>query len=134
MTTKSSKTKKKAAFDYKTIGSVEDACKHLNFDINSIPDLSMLPGDLGEKFKAGILCAIFLMAINNGWTPDYKNSNQVKYYPWPWVSSSGFGFSGSDCSSVYSSASVGSRLCTDSSEKALWALEKCKEHYEKWLL
>jgi len=131
---KKSKTEKEPVFDFKTIKSVEDACRKLNFDINSIPDLSMLPGDLGEKFKQGILCAIFIMAINNGWVPDYSNRQQTKYYPWGIASSSGFGFSHAsyDCDDAITY--VCSRLCTDTSEKALWAFECCKEHYEKWLL
>ena len=136
MSKKSTKIEKAPVFDYKTITSVEEACKKLNFDINSIPDLSILPGDLGEKFRGGILCAIFIMAINNGWVPDYTNSNQAKYYPWVIASSpgSGFSFTNSDYCYDDTPADVGSRLCTDTSEKALWALECCKGHYEKWLL
>ena len=134
MVTKATKTKKAPVFDYKTITSVEAACKKLNFEIDSIPDLSMLPGDLGEKFKHGILCAIFILAINDKWVPDYSNEDQAKYYPWPLASSGVFGFAYSIYLYDYSGTCVGSRLCTDSAEKALWALEKCKEHYEKWLL
>jgi hypothetical protein len=130
----STKIKKAEGFDYRTITSVEEACKKLNFDITTIPDLSMLPADLGEKFKAGIFCSIFILAINDGWVPDYSDRSQPRYFPWPFTSSSGFGFSCSGYYYEYSGADVGSRLCTNSSEKALWALEKCKEHYEKWLL
>lgn len=132
---KKTKSAAEKEFDYKTITSVEKACEHLNFDINSIPDLSVLPGDLGLKFRAGILCAIFIMAINNRWIPDYTNSSQNKYFPWGLASSSGLGFRDSAYYHDGDSAStgVGSRLCTDTPEKALWALNCCKE-YETWLL
>jgi hypothetical protein len=133
MNKKSTKKTADKSFDYKTINSVEKACEKLNFDMNSIPDLSMLPGDLGLKFRAGILCAIFIMAINNGWVPDYSNSNQAKYFPWGIASSSGLGFRDSNYGFDYTITGVGSRLCTDTAEKALWALECCKE-YETWLL
>ncbi len=134
MVKRKTKIKKAPAFDYKTITSPEVACQKINFDINTIPDLSMLPGDLGIKFRSGILCAIFIFVINNGWVADYSNRNQAKYYPWPLASSSGFGFSNSYYYYGSTGTRVGSRLCTDTPEKALWALEKCKEHYEKWLL
>ena len=134
MATKNKKTAKSPDFDFRTIGNIEDACKHQNFDPATIPDLSSLPGDMGKKFRAGILLGIFFMAINNGWKPDYTDSNQAKYFPWPWVSSSGFVFSASRYGCDRSRAGVGSRLCTDSSEKALWALEKCEDLFKEWLL
>jgi hypothetical protein len=134
MTKKLSTTKKATPdFDYKTITSVEVACKHLNFDINSIPDLSMLPGDLGEKFKQGILCAIFILAINNGWVPDYSDYDQRKYYPWPLVSSSGFGFSLSYYVYVNAYSHVGSRLCFESQEKADYAGKQFPKLFEDFI-
>lgn len=42
-----------------------------------------------EKLK------IINKAINQGWTPDWNNASQYKYWPW-FVLSSGFGFSASN--------------------------------------
>ena len=135
MTKKTQKSEKGSpAFNFRTIKSYEDACKKQNHDPLKVPDISMIPGDLGKKLVAVFKIMMFYAAINNGWLPDYSNLSQAKYYPWPWVLSSGFGFSGSDYRYGYAFTHVGSPLCTDTSEKALYAFEQCKDLYQEWLL
>ena len=77
---------------------------------------------------------IIYKAINNGWKPDWNNYDECKYYPWFGVLSSGFGFD----SSVYrydrSITAVGSRLCTDSSEKALYIAKQFESEYKDYFL
>ncbi|RPJ66847.1 MAG: hypothetical protein EHM20_17500, partial [Alphaproteobacteria bacterium] len=113
------KTKKavKKEFDYKTIRSFEDACKHLGIDSSKLPDMSSVPEEFRKPVIAGYKLMIIYKAINNGWVPNWGNSNQYKYYPWFRVLSSGFGFSTSDYFIDYTATAVGSRLCTDSSQK-----------------
>jgi len=93
-------TKQKSVkkFDFRTIKSYEDACKKLQLDPNALPDVSMLP----EEFRKAVINSyklfIIYKAINNGWTPNWNDSSEWKYYPWFWVEasaalSSGFGFS-----------------------------------------
>jgi len=106
-------------FDFRTIKSFEDACKHLGIE-PKLPDVSwMLP-----EFQKGIIGAyklfVIFKAINNGWRPDWTNRNQRKYFSWLWVSSSGFGFGRSYCACGYSGTTCGSRLCTETEEKALY--------------
>lgn len=110
------KTTKKY-FDFRTIKSFEDACKHLGIEAK-LPDVSwMLP-----EFQSGVIGAyklfVIFKAINNGWRPDWSTTNQRKYFPWLWVSSSGFGFAASHYDYSTSSTNCSSRLCTDSEEKA----------------
>lgn len=58
-------------------------------------------------------------AFNEGWTPDWTDSNEYKYYPWFKMSSpSGGGFSCHGCDDWYSVSAVGSRLCYKSSDLA----------------
>jgi hypothetical protein len=134
MTTTKKTTKKKAVFDFRTIKTVEDAFKKNGYDSTKLPDLSMIP----EKFRTQLTTCFLLMvifeAINDGWEPDFSNHNQGKYYPWPWVSSSRFSFSRSDsyCDSTHTT--VGSRLCTDTSEKALYILNQFPDMWKSWLL
>jgi len=111
---------KSIKFDFKTIKSFEDACKKENVDPVALPDVSMI----SEEFRKAIIAVyklfIIFKAINNGWVADFANYNQHKYYPWLSVLSSGFGF---DYSSSYfddANTFVGSRLCTDTSEKAIY--------------
>lgn len=77
--------------------------------------------------------------LNEGWEPNWNDSNQAKYYPWPRVNAnsskpSGFSFSDSDFICTYSPSYVGSRLCFKSSELAIYALEQFKEIYIPFLL
>jgi hypothetical protein len=126
-------TNKKTAFDFKTINTVEAAFIKCGLDPTILPDVSKLPERFSFLTTCFILSVIF-EAINDGWEPDFSNHNQYKYFPWPWVSSSGFGFSGTTYNYVGTYSAVGSRLCTDTSEKAIWILEQFPELLKHWLL
>lgn len=121
--------KKEKEFDYKEIKSFEDACKKENIDPEKLPDVSMIPEEFRKPILAQYRKQVIFKAINNGWIPDWDNSNQYKYFPWFGVLSSGFGFrsSHSDCTDSFTD--VGSRLCTDSSEKALYIAEQFEQEY-----
>jgi hypothetical protein len=125
------KTKK---FNYKTIKLFEDACKKLGIDPAKLPDVSGIPEEFAKPIIAAYKLMIIYKAINDGWIPDWSNYNQYKYYPWFRVLSSGFGFSGSDYFYGRTFAAVGSRLCTDSSEKALYIAKQFKAEYRDYLL
>jgi len=126
--------KQNKEFDYKTIKSFEDACKKEGVDPEKLPDVSMIPEDFRKPIIAAYKLMIVFQAINNGWKADWSDWDQYKYYPWFQVLSSGFGFDGSAYYSAYSYASVGSRLCTDSSEKALYIAEQFKGLYKDFFL
>lgn len=121
-------------FDFKTIKSFEDACAKQNIDSTALPDVSMIPEDLRKPIVAAYKLMIIFLAINDGWRPDWSNSSQGKYYPWYWVLSSGFGFSCSYYYYDYADAAVGSRLCTNTSEKALYIAEQFKTEYQEYFL
>jgi hypothetical protein len=124
----------KKEFDYKTIKTYEDACKKLGIDPLSLPDVLKQP----EKYRNATIAHHKLMiiyeAINNGWVPDWSNFNQYKYYPWFEVVSSGFAFSASYYDFTYLSTDVGSRLCTDSREKAVYIAKQFEAEYKSYLL
>ena len=134
MTTKSKKTAPvRQAFDFRTIKTAEDAFKKTGYDSSKLPDLSMIP----EKFRAQLTTCFLLMvifeAINDGWEPDFSNHNQGKYYPWPWVLSSGFGFSSAGYGYACAHAIVGSRLCFESEDKARHAGNQFLDLYKQFL-
>jgi hypothetical protein len=132
MTTKTT-TKSKQVFDFRTIKTKEDAFKKCGLDPATVPDVSKLPERFGFLTTVYILAVIF-EAVNDGWIQDRSNPNQAKYYPWPWVSSSGldFSFSGYDCDGAY--AGVGFPLCTDTPEKAIYVLEQFPDLWKHWFL
>jgi len=126
--------KNQPVFDFRTIKSFEDACAKEGIDPTALPDVSMIP----EEFRKPIINAyklmIIFLAINNGWRPDWSDSDQYKYFPWYGVLSSGFGFSSSGYGFGSSFTRVGSRLCTDTSEKAMYIAEQFKAEYQEYFL
>jgi hypothetical protein len=132
------KTKKAAPlikdFDYKTIKTYEDACKKIGVNPETLADVSSVPDEFKKSITAHNKLLIIYKAINNGWKSDYSNWNQYKYYPWFRVLSSGFGFSFSLYLYDHSDATVGSRLCTDTSEKALYVAKQFEALYQDYLL
>lgn len=126
-------------FDYKTIKTFEDACKKLNVNSSLLPDVSKLPDRMaghGMALISAYKLFIIFEAINNGWTPDWRNWNQYKYYAWFEVKalSSGFGFADSSYGCAYAHTSIGSRLCTDTSDKACYIAKTFEKEYNEYLL
>jgi len=124
----------KKEFDFRTIKSFEDACVKENIDPTALPDVSMIPEELEDTIINAYKLLIIFKAINNGWRPDWSKSSQYKYYPWYGVLSSGLGFW---CSTYYYDGTftgVGSRLCTDTSEKAMYIAEQFKAEYQEYFL
>jgi len=99
-------------FHYTDIKTFEDACEKLN--ISPILDKFKLLDEDDKWLIANYKLGIIFKAINNGWIPDWNNSNELKYYPYFRMSSDSFDssyFIGWCAHSV-----SGSRLCTYSSE------------------
>ena len=114
--------------DWRDIKTFEDACDVLGFKTNAI-----FHGNDSQDEIAFKKLKVIVKAINMGWTPDWDNDNQRKWYPW-FILSSGFGFGASGYDSAYSSTSCGSRLCTDTREKALYIAEQFKAEYQDYFL
>jgi hypothetical protein len=118
----------KKSFD--EIKTFEDACAELDINPQAVYFGNDTPDEIAyKKLK------IVIKAINQGWTPDWNNSNQYKYYPYFEVLSSGFGFSTTGYDYDYSGtiATVGSRLCFESSEKAKYAGKQFLQLYNEFL-
>lgn len=123
----------------KKIKSFEDACKKLGLDPTKLPDVSMLPDKHQKAIIAFCKLIIIVEAINNGWTPNWNDHNQWKYYAWFGIEASeekqsGSGFSRSVYGSSYSFTIVGSRLCFETSDQAEYAAQQFKDLYQDYLL
>lgn len=119
--------KKKSFEDIKTF---EDACEELGITNDShrpIFDEDEDPDEIAYK-KLKVIVA----AINQGWTPDWDNTDQRKWWPYL-VLSSGFGFSYSYSYCDYSITIVGSRLCFETEAKSTYAAKQFIELYEQFL-
>lgn len=116
-------------FDYKTIKTYEDAVKARKVDDDDI----IYPTDRPHIVAYKKICHI-IKVINNGWVPNWSDSDQRKYFPWFEVSPSGSGFSDSYFGCSYTSTRVGSRLLTDTSEKASYLASQLQYLYSQYLL
>ena len=77
---------------------------------------------------------LIVQAFNEGWVPDWTNSNEYKYYPWFKMGSpSGGGFSSHDCDSWITTSTVGSRLCFKSADLAKHAGQLFESIYKDFL-
>ena len=81
--------------------------------------------------KVSLICKV----LNEGWTPNWSDTDQYKYWPWfKFRSGAGFGFSGTGYGSVRTRAAVGSRLCFKSRELAEYAATQFSAEYNDFLL
>lgn len=75
---------------------------------------------------------LVVKAINQGWIPDWNNTDQRKW--WPYFNlSSGFGFSRSYYEYESAITDVGSRLCFETSEKSNYAANQFIDLYKEFL-
>jgi len=120
-------------YDFRSIKTFEDACRK----IRVTPALPTLLNGCQELMKATIAAyklMVIFQAINDGWIPDWSNTNQAKWNPWFWVLPSGSGFSYSLTHYLYVSTYAGSRLCTDTGDKCRYIAEQFEAEYKDLFL
>ena len=82
---------------------------------------------------AHLKLTLIARVLNEGWKPDWTNTNEYKYVPW-FKHKSGFGLSFYAYGRWRTDSRVGSRLCFKSREVAQHVFETFKELYEDYLL
>lgn len=114
------------------IKTYEDACKELGV----APQLEITLKELGFTLDEINLRKIKIIteALNEGWKPDWNDSNQYKYYPWFKMSSGGFVFDGTYCDRSDAFAGNASRLCFKSLELAKYAGKQFTKLYSDYIL
>ncbi len=124
----------------KTIKTFEDACAALKLDPAAVlPNFSMFPEHHRGAMTAHAKLIIIAEAANDGWKPDWKNTDEPKYVPWFDIdedenSPSGLGFSYSDCDGWRTYTTVGSRLCYKDAETAQHVAETFLDLYREYVL
>jgi hypothetical protein len=128
------KTEKKGGV-MSRIKTFEDACEELGIEPNEFFQGSIDNGLMNDikSIVAYSQLIIICRALNEGWTPDWTNSDQNKYCPYFIKKVPGFGFSGTDCDGWYSFACVGSRLCFKNCELAEYAGKQFESIYNDFL-
>lgn len=105
---------------YEKLGTVEDCCARIGVD----PKSMVREGDTDDEIAYRTL-KVVIQAINTNekgirWEPDWKNTNQKKWFP-VFNLSSGFGFSRSSYHYGNADADVGSRLVFETKEQSDYA-------------
>ena len=120
------------------IQSYEEACERVGVEPlteERIKALELRPDEVARK-KLEVITA----ALNEGWSPDWNNTSEYKYYPYFYIEPRKHGaYAGLSCTytfgaASYASANIGSRLCFHEPDAARYAGRTFTELYEQLLL
>lgn len=121
------------------VKTYEDACKVLGVEpINE--QNAKAQGFRSDEIARRKLETI-AAALNEGWKPDWNNTDQYKYYPYFYIQenakgkgSAGLSCAGADYAAAHSIAVIGSRLCFYASRLARYASNQFTDLYEQILI
>lgn len=102
------------------VKSFEDACQVLGISTN-VPEVKGLPRKHQKAIIANYKLIVIAEALNEGWKPNWQDSDEYKYYPWFDMSNpAGVGYSSTYNTASPTYAHVGSRLCLKNRELAIY--------------
>lgn len=120
------------------VKTYEDACKVLGVEpINE--QNAKAQGFRSDEIARRKLETI-AAALNEGWKPDWNNTDQYKYYPYFYIQENakgayaGLSYASTHCAATYTSAYFGSRLCFYASRLARYAGNQFTDLYEQILI
>lgn len=121
------------------VKTYEDACKVLGVEpINE--QNAKAQGFRSDEIARRKLETI-AAALNEGWKPDWNNTDQYKYYPYFYIQenakgkgSAGLSCADADHTAANTAADVGSRLCFYASRLARYAGNQFTDLYEQILI
>lgn len=121
------------------VKTYEDACKVLGVEpINE--QNAKAQGFRSDEIARRKLETI-AAALNEGWKPDWNNTDQYKYYPYFYIQenakgkgSAGLSFATTSNAATVASAYFGSRLCFYASRLARYASNQFTDLYEQILI
>lgn len=121
------------------VKTYEDACKVLGVEpINE--QNAKAQGFRSDEIARRKLETI-AAALNEGWKPDWNNTDQYKYYPYFYIQenakgkgSAGLSYASTDIAATYTYAYIGSRLCFYASRLARYASNQFTDLYEQILI
>ena len=124
--------------DAPRVTSYEEACERVGVEPlteERIKALELRPDEVARK-KLEVITA----ALNEGWSPDWNNTNEYKYYPYFYIeprkhgANAGLSYAYTNYTASHTLANIGSRLCFHDHETARYAGKTFTELYEQLLL
>lgn len=120
------------------VKSYEEACERVGVEPlteERIKALELRPDEVARK-KLEVITA----ALNEGWSPDWNNTSEYKYYPYFYIEPrkhgayAGLSYTSTNPAASYTAAYIGSRLCFHEPDAARYAGRTFTELYEQLLL
>lgn len=121
------------------VKSYADACKVLGIEPMNEQNMKaqgFRPDEIARRKLETIT-----EALNEGWKPDWNNTDQYKYYPYFYIrenakakAAAGLSFAITYNAASYTYANIGSRLCFHDSDTARYAGNTFTELYEQILI
>jgi hypothetical protein len=112
------------------VKTFDDACKVLGLDKVQVGLIGL--DDDTNSIVAYTKLVIIAKALNEGWKPDWTDSDQRKYVPW-FELKAGFGLAYYDFDDWFAYTNVGSRLCFKTAELAKYAATQFADIYNDFL-
>ncbi len=124
--------------NYAEIKSFDDACKALNIT-PTLPSFECSPVKHLKALLAHYQLIIIAEAINEGWQPNWADTNEYKYQLWPDIEeneskASGFGLSFDVYGNWHTITDAGSRLCFKDRERAKYCFDTFLHLWEDYFL
>lgn len=121
------------------VKTYEGACKVLGIDPKKLPNVSGIAKELRNYILAHYKLTIITQALNEGWTPDWSNTDQWKYLVCSRIKATqknphGSGFVDSDFNFWSTHSFVSSRLLYKSSELALYSSKQFKKLWKDYII
>lgn len=130
------------------VKSYVDACHVLGISDSEEPEVIADGGLMRSDEIARRKLEVITEALNEGWRPDWNNTNQYKYFPWfrilpgqgkgpdgkPNGAAAGLASANTFSAATYTSANIGSRLCFRDPELAAYAGDTFRDLYAEILV
>lgn len=116
------------------VKTYEDACKELGIEPINSTELIKL-GFTNDEIAYRKLKTI-AQSLNEGWEPDWTDSDEFKFWPWFELerNSAGFACAATDGAVSLTGTHIGSRLCFKTRELALYAGKQFEDIYNDYLM
>ncbi len=117
------------------IKSYEDACNEIGIELEDLPDVENCEPEDRASIIAFYKLTIIARALNEGWTPNWQDPNQYKYYPWFKVANpTRFVYADTYSTATSAIADIGSRLCCKSEDLATYFGKQFEKLWAEYLL
>jgi len=107
----------------------------IGIELEDLPDVENCEPEDRASIIAFYKLTIIARALNEGWTPNWQDPNQYKYYPWFKVANpTRFVYADTYSTATSAIADIGSRLCCKSEELAIYFGKQFEKLWAEYLL